>query len=79
MRSGGVRTPPAGARELEEKMFRSRKVNRLAELLDDPVVALVMKSDGVDRRSLELLFEQAHTGRREPARADGAYLQPVIC
>ena len=29
---------------------------RLAELLDDPVVGLVMKSDGVDRYSLERLL-----------------------
>ena len=30
----------------------------LAELLDDPLVELVMKSDGVDRRTIELLFER---------------------
>jgi hypothetical protein len=28
-----------------------------AELLDDPVVGLVMMSDGVDRQTLELLLE----------------------
>jgi hypothetical protein len=30
-----------------------------AELLDDPVVGLVMMSDGVDRQTLELLLETA--------------------
>jgi hypothetical protein len=30
----------------------------LAELIDDPLTGLVMKSDGVDRRELELLLEQ---------------------
>ncbi len=30
----------------------------LAELVEDPLVGLVMKSDGVDRRSIELLFER---------------------
>lgn len=38
-------------------MYRSAE-SSLAELIQDPLVALVMKSDGVDRRSIELLFEQ---------------------
>ena len=29
-----------------------------AELVEDPLVGLLMKSDGVDRRSIELLFER---------------------
>jgi hypothetical protein len=29
----------------------------LAQLVEDPLIGLVMKSDGVDRRSVELLFE----------------------
>jgi hypothetical protein len=28
----------------------------LAELVSDPLIALLMKSDGVDRRSMEVLF-----------------------
>jgi hypothetical protein len=31
----------------------------LAELVEDPLIGLLMKSDGVDRRSIELLFERA--------------------
>jgi len=31
----------------------------LAELVDDPLIGLVMKSDGVDRHELERLLEQA--------------------
>jgi hypothetical protein len=31
----------------------------LAELIDDPLINLLMKSDGVDRRELELLLERA--------------------
>ena len=30
----------------------------LAELVDDPLIGLVMKSEGVDRRELKLLREQ---------------------
>jgi hypothetical protein len=30
----------------------------LAELMEDPLVGLVMQSDGVDRSELELLFER---------------------
>ena len=30
----------------------------LAELIDDPLVNLLMKSDGVDRREIELLLER---------------------
>jgi hypothetical protein len=37
----------------------------LAELVEDPLVGLLMKSDGVDRRSIELLFERV---ARERAR-----------
>ena len=31
----------------------------LAELMDDPLIDLIMKSDRVDRRELELLLERA--------------------
>jgi hypothetical protein len=37
----------------------------LAELIGDPLVGLLTKSDGVDRRSVELLFERV---ARERAR-----------
>jgi hypothetical protein len=37
----------------------------LAELVGNPLVGLLMKSDGVDRRSVELLFERV---ARERAR-----------
>ena len=30
----------------------------LVDLVEDPLVGLLMKSDGVDRRSIELLFER---------------------
>jgi hypothetical protein len=41
----------------------------LAELVDDPLIGLVMKSDGVDRRELELLLEQvARSIADDPAR-----------
>jgi hypothetical protein len=36
----------------------------LAELFEDPLIGLLMKSDGVDRPSIELLFERvARSGR----------------
>ena len=42
----------------------------LAELVEDPLVGLLMKSDGVDRRAVEFLFERV---ARERARdVDGA-------
>ena len=30
----------------------------LDELVEDPLIGLLMKSDGVDRRNIELLFER---------------------
>lgn len=44
----------------------------LAELVEDPLVGLLMKSDGVDRRSVELLFERVARERgqdREDVRS----------
>jgi hypothetical protein len=35
----------------------------LAKLIEDPLVGMIMKSDGVDRRSIELLFERIAAGR----------------
>lgn len=34
----------------------------IRELLEDPITALMMRNDGVDRRSLELLLETVTTG-----------------
>jgi hypothetical protein len=45
----------------------------LAELMDDPLIGLVMKSDGVDRREVELLFEQL---TRERSQRPGAPTDP---
>ena len=36
----------------------------LAELVEDPLVGLLMKSDHVDRRSIELLFERVARSTR---------------
>jgi hypothetical protein len=42
----------------------------LTELVEDPLVGLLMKSDGVDPRTIELLFEQiAHSPRYREVRA----------
>ena len=56
----------------------------LAELMNDPLIGLVMKSDGVDRRELKLLLVQvaqaiAGDRTRKPSSAaancgDGAML-----
>ena len=60
-------------------MFRSQKTSSLAELLDAPMIDLVMKTDGVDRRSLELLFETVRESRpRKPVRVDAGQLLPVM-
>lgn len=40
----------------------------LAELVRDPLIGLVMKSDGVDRHSIELLFERLARERPTAAR-----------
>jgi hypothetical protein len=37
----------------------------LAELMEDPLVGLVMQSDGVDRCELELLFERVGLTRAD--------------
>jgi len=36
----------------------------LAELVEDPLVGLLMKSDGVDRRNIEALFERVSSSER---------------
>ena len=36
----------------------------LAELVEDPLVGLLMKRDGVDRRSIELLVERVARSAR---------------
>ena len=41
----------------------------LAELVEDPLVGLLMKSDGVDRRSVEHLFERV--ARRRASDLEG--------
>jgi hypothetical protein len=48
----------------------------LAELVRDPLVGLVMKSDGVDRRSIEVLFEQIARERPSAVRQRGAARSP---
>ena len=40
----------------------------LAELVDDPLIGLVMKSDGVDRYELKLLLERVASERLQAAR-----------
>jgi hypothetical protein len=44
----------------------------LAELVRDPLIGLVMRSDGVDRCSIELLFERVAQARWGAARRTGA-------
>ena len=45
-------------------MDRKTTEYSFAELVEDPLVGLLMKSDGVDRRSIELLFERVARGPR---------------
>ena len=40
----------------------------LAELVDDPLIVLVMKSDGVDRREIEFLLERVARERSQATR-----------
>ena len=43
----------------------------LTDLVEDPLIGLVMKSDGVDRRSIELLFARlAHERARAASRSE---------
>jgi hypothetical protein len=41
----------------------------LAQLMHDPLIGLMMKSDGVDRNSIEALFERIAQQRPQGARA----------
>jgi hypothetical protein len=43
----------------------------LAELVRDPLIGLLMHSDGVDRHSVELLFERIARERGSFARQSG--------
>jgi hypothetical protein len=49
-------------REIDGEAVASRC--SLAKLVCDPLIGLVMKSDGVDRHSIELLFERLARERR---------------
>lgn len=44
----------------------------LAELVRDPLIGLLMESDGVDQRSIELLFERLAHERQTAARQHNA-------
>jgi len=46
------------------EMDENRTDWSLAELIEDPLVGLVMRSDGVDRQSIELLFERVASNTR---------------
>lgn len=43
----------------------------LAELVEDPLIGLVMQSDGVDRCELELLLERVGCGQPWADRREG--------
>ena len=52
----------------------------LAELMADPLIGLVMKSDGVDRRDLELLLERvAREGGDQRATSGSCPHGPSDC
>jgi hypothetical protein len=44
-------------------MDRDGREHSLAELIEDPLIGLVMKSDGVERRCIEILFERIARAR----------------
>jgi hypothetical protein len=53
----------------------------LAELMEDPLVGLVMRSDGVDRCELALLFERVGRGQAWadwPERRPGSPPRPKV-
>jgi hypothetical protein len=55
----------SGARELGRSAMGHKTTEySLAELVEDPLVGLLMKSDGVDRRNIELLFERVASSDR---------------
>lgn len=49
-----------------ETMTRGSYEYSLAELIEHPVIRLVMESDGVDRRSLNLLLDDRARDFRNP-------------
>jgi hypothetical protein len=49
----------------------------LAELVGDPLIGLVMKSDGVDRRELERLLQRVARERLR-AKAPGNHSRPRL-
>jgi len=62
-----------GSRDRESDMNHKTAEFSLAELVADPLVALIMKSDGVDARNIELLFQHVASSdrfRRAKPRSD---------
>ena len=51
----------------ETKNETGEPPSTLAELMRDPLIGLVMKSDGVDPRYIELLFERIARDRPRAA------------
>jgi hypothetical protein len=59
-----------GSRKVERNIMDHENTRcSLAELVEDPLIGLLMKSDGVDRRSLEVLL--ARVARERPRAAHG--------
>ena len=48
----------------------------LAELIRDPLIGLVMQSDGIDRHDIELLFERIAREQPKAAAQRGAEAPP---
>jgi hypothetical protein len=74
-RGHGCTGAPVASDRGEEPLTRvATRELTLAELLDDPLVGLVMKRDGVDRQTVELRFQWWRTSaeRRETNPVGGA-------
>ena len=55
-------------------MNREPREYRLAELVEDPGLHLVMEYEGIDRRSIDLLLERVgRQERRAPHRFDSPF------
>ena len=87
---GVVRAAPTDHLPIIDRIFdQDKPMNReidndcgeahatLAELVRDPLIGLVMKSDGVDRRSIERLFERIARERPNATRRAAVASRPA--
>jgi hypothetical protein len=60
----GPATALGGRSILEDAMFRKLKEYSLDELIEHPILSVQIASEGIDRRGLDLMFDEVNSHHR---------------